>query len=36
MLHFWKGMFDGLEDVEVSTELAPVVDRYYRESEWGW
>ncbi len=36
MLHFWKGMFDGLEDVEVNTELAPVVDRYYRESEWGW
>lgn len=36
MLHFWKGMFDGLDDVEVNTELAPVVDRYYRESEWGW
>lgn len=36
MLHFWKGMFDGVEDVAVNTELAPVVDSYYREGEWGW
>ncbi len=36
MLHFWKGMFDGVADVAVNTELAPVVDRYYREGEWGW
>ena len=36
MLHFWKGMFDGISDVAVNTELAPVVDRYYREGEWGW
>ena len=36
MLQFWKGMFDGVEDVAVNTELAPVVDGYYREGEWGW
>ena len=36
MLHFWKGMFDDISNVAVNTELAPVVDSYYREGEWGW
>jgi spermidine synthase len=36
MLSFWKGMFDGVANIEVSTELEPKVDQYYRESEWGW
>ena len=36
MAHFWKGLFDGALEVEVNTELSPVVDRYYREAEWGW
>ena len=36
MLHFWKGAFENLVDLEVNTELSPVVDRYYRNSEWGW
>ncbi|MDP6039995.1 MAG: polyamine aminopropyltransferase, partial [Candidatus Latescibacteria bacterium] len=35
MLHFWKGMFDGVDTIAVSTEVEPTVDRYYRESEWG-
>ena len=35
MLHFWKGTFDHAEDIEVSTEMDPTVDRYYRDSEWG-
>lgn len=36
MLAFWKGMFDGLDAIVISTEIEPTVDRYYRESEWGW
>jgi spermidine synthase len=36
MLSFGKGQFDGLANIEASTELAPSVDRYYRDSEWGW
>lgn len=36
MLSFWKGMFEELDQIEVSTELDPKVDQYYRESEWGW
>ena len=36
MAHFWKGAFEEASDVAVSTELEPVVDRYYREAEWGW
>ena len=35
MMLFWKGMFEEAETVEVNTELAPVIDRYYREGEWG-
>ena len=35
MLHFWKGMFDARHEIEVSTEMMPTVDRYYRQSEWG-
>ena len=35
MLHFWKGMFDARHEIEVSTEMMPTVDRYYRLSEWG-
>ena len=35
MLHFWKGMFEGASDVEINREMEPVVDRYYREAEWG-
>ncbi len=35
MLHFWKGMFDEKHEIEVSTEMQPTVDRYYRQSEWG-
>ena len=36
MLHFWKGAFDGIEALAVNTMMDPVVDRYYRESEWGF
>ncbi len=36
MLHFWKGMFNEASEIAVNTELAPVVDRYYRMAEWGW
>jgi len=36
MLHFWKGFSEAGEDLEVNTELDPVIDRYYRASEWGW
>ena len=36
MLLFWKGMFDDVAQIEVSTELEPKVDLYYREAEWGW
>ena len=36
MLHFWKGMFDEKHAIEVSTEMEPTVDRYYRKSEWGF
>ena len=36
MLHFWKGLFEGIEKIEVSTEVEPTVDRYYRKAEWGW
>ena len=35
MLHFWKGMFDAQHEIDVSTEMTPTVDRYYRQSEWG-
>ena len=35
MLHFWKGMFDAQHEIDVSTEMMPTVDRYYRQSEWG-
>ena len=35
MLHFWKGMFDAQHEIDVSTEMVPTVDRYYRQSEWG-
>ena len=34
MVHFWKDVFD--PEIQVNTELEPVIDRYYRESEWGW
>lgn len=36
MLSFGKGTFDDVANIEVSTELEPKVDQYYRESEWGW
>lgn len=36
MLHFWKGLFDGLETIEVNSELEPTIDQYYRTAEWGW
>ena len=36
MTHFWKGMFDEAESVEVNTVMDPVIDEYYREAEWGW
>jgi len=36
MTHFWRGMFDHAEEVEVNTEMTPVIDRYYREADWGW
>ena len=36
MVQFWKGVFEQAGEVAVNTELAPVVDRYYREAEWGW
>ncbi len=36
MSQFWKGVFEQAGEVAVNTELAPVVDRYYREAEWGW
>jgi len=36
MLSFWKGMLEDLDQIDVSTELDPKVDQYYRESEWGW
>ena len=36
MAQFWKGVFEQAGEVAVNTELAPVVDRYYREAEWGW
>ena len=36
MLKFWKGAFDGLESIAVSTMMEPVIDRYYKESEWGF
>ena len=35
MLLFWKGMFDDQDAIDVSTEVEPTVDRYYRLSEWG-
>ena len=35
MLHFWKGMFEEKHAIDVSTEMEPTVDRYYRKSEWG-
>lgn len=36
MLRFWRGMFDGSEEIAVNTLFEPVVDRYYREAEWGF
>ncbi len=36
MLKFWKGAFDGLEAIVVNTMMEPVIDQYYRESEWGF
>ena len=34
MTHFGKGIFDIEEDLEVNTELNPVLDQYYREGSW--
>ena len=36
MMHFWKGAFEGMNEIEVNTELDPVIDRYYRKADWGW
>ncbi len=36
MLRFWRGMFDGQETLAVNTLFEPVVDTYYRESDWGF
>ncbi|MBB28581.1 MAG: spermidine synthase [Gemmatimonadetes bacterium] len=36
MVHFWKGFREAQEELEINTELNPVIDRYYRASEWGW
>ena len=36
MVHFWKGFRKAQEELEINTELNPVIDRYYRASEWGW
>lgn len=34
MTHFGKGIFDIEAELEVNTELNPVLDRYYREGAW--
>lgn len=34
MTHFGKGIFDTEEELEVNTELNPVLDKYYREGSW--
>ena len=36
MLQFWKGAFDGMGKLAINTMMDPVVDKYYRESEWGF
>ena len=36
MLQFWKGAFDGMGTLAINTMMDPVVDKYYRESEWGF
>lgn len=36
MLQFWKGAFDDKPSLAVNTIIDPVVDRYYRQAEWGF
>lgn len=36
MLRFWRGMFDGQDALASNTLFDPVVDTYYRESDWGF
>ena len=34
MTHFGKGIFNKEEELEVNTELNPVLDQYYRKGAW--
>lgn len=36
MLKFWKGAFDGLDQLTVNTMMEPVIDQYYNQSNWGF
>ena len=35
LIRFWKGTWEGVDEIEINTELEPVIDRYYRQAEWG-
>ena len=36
MMKFWKGALVGQDAIAINTLMNPVVDQYYRESEWGF
>ena len=35
LVRFWKGIWEGSDEISINTELEPVIDRYYREADWG-